>query len=319
MGGAASGRPLVAVASSQFALHDRRPLEILEASGAEVRLNATGRRPTAAELIELAGDADGVIAGLERYDASSLPGLRRLRCISRIGVGLDNIDLDLARSNGVAVLTTPIAATGAVAELAAALVLALLRDLVRQDALVRRGEWRALESHLLRGRRLTIVGLGRIGRRIAEVLRPFEPDLAAVDPLADADWCAAHRVTRLDLDAGLRRAAVLVIAAAKDPDRPLRLAAAELAKLPRGAVLVNVARGGMVDEDALATALRDGHLAGAGLDVFEQEPYAGPLRDLPNVIMSPHAATSAVEARIEMEIESVENVLRSLSAYPSDR
>ncbi|MBM4433625.1 MAG: D-glycerate dehydrogenase, partial [Chloroflexi bacterium] len=113
-----------------------------------------------------------------------------------------------------------------------------------------------------------------------------------------------------------RRAAVLVIAAARDPERPLRLGAADLAALPRRAVLVNVARGGMVDEAALFDALRDGRVAGAGLDVFEREPYDGPLRELPNVIMSPHAATSAVEARIAMEIESVENVLRSISAYP---
>jgi len=309
-------RPVVAVASSQFAVHDRRPLAMLEASGADVRINATGRRPSAAELAALAGDADAVIAGLERYDAASLPALRRLRCISRIGVGLDNVDLDLARSRGVEVLTTPLAATGAVAELAVAFILALLRDLVRQDGLVRRGDWRAVESHLLRGRALTIIGLGRIGRRIVELLAPFGAEVAAVDPFADADWCAAHRVARVGLEAGLRRAAVLVIAAARDPERPLRLGAADLAALPRRAVLVNVARGGMVDEAALFDALRDGRVAGAGLDVFEREPYDGPLRELPNVIMSPHAATSAVEARIAMEIESVENVLRSISAYP---
>ncbi|MBM4434410.1 MAG: hypothetical protein FJ028_04750, partial [Chloroflexi bacterium] len=199
-------RPVVAVASSQFAVHDRRPLAMLEASGADVRINATGRRPSAAELAALAGDADAVIAGLERYDAASLPALRRLRCISRIGVGLDNVDLDLARSRGVEVLTTPLAATGAVAELAVAFILALLRDLVRQDGLVRRGDWRAVESHLLRGRALTIIGLGRIGRRIVELLAPFGAEVAAVDPFADADWCAAHRVARVGLEAGLRRA-----------------------------------------------------------------------------------------------------------------
>lgn len=303
-------RQVIAVALAEFGVHDARPLELLKASGAELRMNRSGHRPDREELVELARDAVGIIAGLEPYDGRTLPRLPLLRCISRCGVGVDNIDLDLAMQRGVTVLNTPVSPTDAVAELAVGMVIALLRDLVRQHLLMRAREWRRTETHLLRDRRVTVVGLGRIGRRTVELLRPFGPDLMGVDPAADRSWCDSHGVLLGEITEGLRHAEVLIIVAAKDPRSPMRIGRHELAMLPPRAILVNVARGGLVDEEALASALRSGQLAGAGLDVYEDEPYSGPLCDVDGVILTPHAATSSVEARVAMELECIDKMLR---------
>lgn len=303
----------IVVALTEFVRHDRRPLALLEKSGRAFRLNPTGVRPDRETLPALAQGATGIVAGPEPYDAAMLDRLPSLRCISRCGVGVDNIDLEAARARGIAVLSTPAATTEAVAELALTFILALHRNLVRQAASMRRREWVRPESHLLAGRRVALVGLGRIGRRLVELLTPFRVHLTGVDPLPDLAWCAAAGVAPLPLADALSGANVVSIQAAVDPAHPLRLGAAELALLPRGAMLVNVARGSLVDEGALHAALSSGHLAGAALDVYSEEPYRGPLCDLESVILTPHSATDAVESRVAMETKAVENLLRFLA------
>lgn len=308
----AASPSLIFVALQEFARYDRRPLELLERSGFRYRLNATGERLHADRLVETAADAEGVVAGLESYDAATLGRLPRLRCISRCGVGVDNIDLEFARLRGVAVLNTPDSPAEAVAELALAMMLALARNLPRQAQLMRGRRWERVEAHLIAGRAVALVGLGRIGRRLAELLAPFGMRRYGVDPRADAAWCRANEVTLVSLQEALAAVDFVSIQAAKDPRHPLRLASAELAMLRRGAFIVNVARGGMVDEGALYEALRSGHLAGAALDVYAEEPYQGRLCDLENVILTPHAATATVETRSAMETESVDKLIRFL-------
>jgi D-3-phosphoglycerate dehydrogenase len=262
-------RPVVAVALSEFGVHDRTPLDVLERGGLDVRMNRLGRRLQPHELIALAGDADGIIAGLERYDEAILDALPRLRCISRCGVGVDNIDMDAVRRRGIAVANTPNAPTDAVAELAVAMILALLRDLVPQHLSMRQRTWRRTPTRLMKGRSVVVIGLGRIGRRTVEILEAFGAHPIGVDPMADRAWCESRGVPVLDLASALPRAEVLVMVAAKDPHHPLRIGGSDLTLMPRGAIVVNVARGGLIDEDALADALRSGHIAGAGLDVYE--------------------------------------------------
>lgn len=303
----------ILVALTEFARRDRRPLTVLETSGQTFRLNQTGARLDRNTLPTLAQGVVGIVAGAETYDAAMLDRLPDLRCISRCGVGVDNIDLPAAHERGVAVMNTPSATTEAVAELALTFILALHRNLIRQAASMRRREWVRPESHLLAGRRVALVGLGRIGRRLAELLAPFGVRLTGVDPFPDLAWCAKAAVTPLPLAEALATADVVCIQAAVDRARPLRLGAAELALLPRGAMVVNVARGTFIDEDALHAAVSSGHLGGAALDVYGAEPYRGPLCDLEGVILTPHSATDAVESRAAMETQAVENVLRFLA------
>lgn len=308
-----TARPLVAVTVSEFARRDPAPLGLLERSRLPFRLNTSGKRPNADELVALAHDAAGVVAGMEHYDAATLDRLPGLRCISRVGVGVDHIDLEAAQARGIVIAITPRAATDAVAELGLTFILALHRRLVPQANAMRRREWARTEAHLLRGRCVALLGLGRIGRRLAELLAPFQVRLLAVDPRADVAECARAGIELVALDDALRRADVVAVQAARESAHPLRIGRAELALCRPGAVLVNVARGSMVDGAALHDALTSGRLAAAALDVFEEEPYRGPLCELDNVILTPHSATDPTESRIAMETEAVENVLRTLA------
>jgi len=306
------------VTLSSFAEYDQGPLHLLQASGIPFAVNATGQRITTSQLIEQGSQATALVAGVERYDAATLEQLPALRCISRCGVGVDAIDLNAVRARGIAVLNTPTIPAQAVAELTIAMMLSVSRNLRAQANLMGERKWVRLESHLIAGRRVGVIGLGRIGRQVVELLEPFGARLMACDPLADAAWARAHGVSLVSLAELLRDSDIVSIHAAGASDLPLRLGSTELAGMKQGAILINVARGAMIDEDALHAALVSGHLAGAGLDVFVKEPYSGPLCDLPNVVLTPHSATLPVETRIAMETECVRKALDFLAGSLPD-
>lgn len=308
--GDAGSETLIFVALSTFAEHDPRPLAQLKASKYPFRIHRTGKRITTPELLRDGRDAALIIAGVEPYDAATLAELPALRCLVRCGVGVDAIDLNAARSRGITVLNTPDLPAVAVAELALAMFLSLSRNLRRQANSMSRREWNRLEAHLLGGRTVGLVGLGRTGRRVAELCRAFGAHVLASDPFAETSAARELGVELVPLEQLLRAADIVSLHAAKSADQPLMLGAVELAIMKRGAVLVNLARGGMVDEAALVDALQSGHLAGAGMDVFAQEPYTGLLCDFENVILTPHSATLTVETRARMELECVEKALR---------
>jgi D-3-phosphoglycerate dehydrogenase len=304
---------VIFVTLSTFAEYDQQPLEMLHASGVPFRVHGSGKRITTAELVAAGQEATVVIAGVEPYDRDTLARLPHLRCISRCGVGVDAIDLVAARERGVAVVNTPDAPVAAVAELAVTMMLALSRNLPRQAFAAQAREWTRLEAHLLGGRRVGIVGLGRIGRRVATLVRAFGSEVWAVDPAADGAWCAAHEVRPVPLEELLAGCDIVSIHAARSAAAPFTLGAAEMNRMRAGAILINLGRGDMVDELALHAALVSGHLFGAGLDVYPEEPYRGPLCDLPNVVLTPHSATLTVETRSEMERGCVRNALDFLA------
>jgi len=312
---------LIFVALSTFAERDRAPLAALEASPYPFRLHRTGARISRTELLETAADATVVIAGVEPYDAQTLDGLPRLKSIVRCGVGTDAVDLEGARRRGITVLNTPDVPSAAVAELALAMFLSLSRNLRAQGNLMQARKWTRLESHLLGARTVGLVGLGRIGRRVAELCRAFGARVMASDPMVDAVWAARYGVEMSTLDDVLSSADIVSLHAARTSSHPLHLGAPELMRMKRGAVLVNLARGGMVDEQALVEALQSGHLAGFGADVFETEPYTGPLCDFDQAILTPHSATMPLETRVAMEAECVDKAIRFLAGtiHPSER
>ncbi|HXG54545.1 MAG TPA: phosphoglycerate dehydrogenase [Vicinamibacterales bacterium] len=301
------------VTLSTFAEHDASPLNRLRQSGIPFSLNTTGKRVTPDQLAEEGGGATVLIAGVEKYDTATLARLPVLRCISRCGVGVDAIDLHAARARGISVVNTPDVPTQAVAELTLAMMLGLCRQLPRQSDLVRKREWKRLDAHLLSGRTVGLIGLGRIGRRVCELLKPFKVRLLAVDPLANVASACQEGIEVVTLARLLAAADIVSLHASSAGPAPLLLGEEELASMKTGAMIVNVARGSMVDEPALVRALKEGRLGGAALDVYPEEPYAGALCDLPNVILTPHSATLAVETRIAMELECVDKALRFLT------
>lgn len=303
---------MIFVTLSTFAEYTPEPIDMLERSGVPFRIHDTGKRITTPELLALGRDATALIAGVEPYDRATLEALPGLRCISRVGVGVDAIDLPAARERGVAVVNTPDPPTAAVAELALTMMLALCRNIPRQSREAAAGRWTRLEAHLLGARRVGIIGLGRIGRRVAMLARAFGAEVWAADPACDAAWCRANGVKPAALHEILEHCDIVSIHAARSASAPLLVGGAELARMRKGAALINLGRGDMIDEAALHAALTSGHLSGAGLDVYSKEPYSGPLTSLDNVVLTPHSATLTVETRADMEREAVRKALAVL-------
>lgn len=308
----------VTITATSFGKCDKEPLNLLEKSGLKVVLNPYGRTLKGNEIIELCEGATGIIAGTEILDVDTLECLTKtysqssvlspqsLKVISRCGAGLDNVDVNMANRLGIKVFNTPDAPTLAVAELTIGLMLNLLRKISQMDNELRRGQWDKKMGNILSGKRVGIKGFGRIGKKVAELLKPFDCEIAYADPFVEDGLLGLRRLSLGDL---LKWADIVTIHIGV---RERLIGEKELQLMKKGAWLVNTSRGGVVDEDALCEALENRHLAGAALDVFEQEPYAGPLRELDNVILTPHIGSYAKEARIKMEIQAVGNLLKGL-------
>lgn len=298
---------------STFAAFSERPRRMLAESRFNFEENPYGRRIKPDEVITLANGCRGIVAGVELYDAATLDSLPHLRCISRCGVGIDTIDLAHASKRRISILNTPDEPTIAVAELTLAMMLGLLRRLPHVDSLLHDRKWERLPGSLLAGKVVGIIGLGRIGRRVAEIVQAFDVTVIGVEPQPDMEWAGKNKVEILSLQDLLARADIVSLHASTTGDDPqLRIGSSELAQMKENSWLINMARGDMVDDNSLYDALKAGRLAGAGLDVFPQEPYSGPLCDSELVILSPHQATLTYETRTAMECRAVDNLLRFL-------
>ena len=299
----------IAIAPSSFAEDDKTPLHLLEAAGASIKPNPFGRRLNEAEIIEHLQGADGLLAGLEPLNRRVLESAApRLKALARVGIGMTNVDQDAARDLGIKVSNTPDGPVRAVAEMTVAALLALGRNLVPMNTALHAGEWKKLIGFGLDGLTVLIVGYGRIGRRTAELLRPFGAQLLVCDPLLDtAPPSGGERC--VPLEQGLAEADVVSLHAS---GTACLIGAAQFAQMKPGAILLNSARGELVDEAALAAALESGHVAGAWFDAFWQEPYQGPLTRFPQVLLTPHTGTYTRQCRRDMETQAVKNLLRDL-------
>jgi D-3-phosphoglycerate dehydrogenase len=286
---------------------DGEGLELL-ASEPALRLDVAPTLPPA-ELLGRIGEYDALIGrSATRISDELLRRGTRLRVVGRAGVGVDNIAIDTATELGIAVINAPAGNTVAVAELFFGSLIALLRHIPRADASMHAGRWD--RSHLLgselRGRTLGIVGLGRIGSEVARRARAFGMPLVAYDPyIADERFQALHALRAASLDELLATADVLTIHTPLTDETTRMIGRRELAKLPPGAVVANLARGGIVDEDALGAALASGELRGAVIDAFGVEPLPAdhPLRSAPNALLTPHIGASTAEAQRNVAVD----------------
>lgn len=243
-----------------------------------------------------------------------------LQVVGRAGVGVDNIDLETATRRGVAVVNAPTGNILAVAEHTLALLLALARRIPQADASLKRGEWRRRDfmGVQVRGKTLGIVGLGRVGTEVARRALALGMRVLAHDPFVSPERAQRLGVEMVSLERVLAEADFLTLHTPLTEDTRRLIGRRELARMKRGAYLINTARGGVVDEEALLEALEEGHLAGAGLDVFAQEPPGPtPLVCHPRVVATPHLGASTAEAQAEVAREVVEQVLAVLRGQPA--
>ncbi len=302
----------ILISTSSFAQSDRAPLDLLEAAGMSVTLNPYGRKLKKEESTALLENVTGLIAGTETLDRSVLERATELRVISRVGTGIDNIDLQAARELGIVVYNTPDAVVDAVAELTVAGILNLLRHIARTDRDIRSGSFEKRMGALLRGKTVGIIGLGRVGKQVARLLQPFRVNIVAVDWVRDDKFADEYDVEYASTDEVIASADILTLHLTYSPEVEHLLDRRRLLACKEGALIVNCARGGLIDEAALYELLRDGHLGGAYLDAFEQEPYTGALRDLDNVLLTAHMGSYAAECRAQMELEAAQNLVNHL-------
>ena len=315
-------RKSVFITSPTFAKVVKTPLENLLRQGYDVSRNETGRSLTPEEILSRAKEADAVIASTESFH-DTIGRFPRLRLISRTGIGLDSVPLKRCKELGVRVHYTPDAVTDAVAEMAVGAMIAMARGLVQTDRLIREGKWIRHVGPGIGGRTVGIVGFGRIGKSLANLLTVFKPGeilLNDVRNLAgetrDFTRSTGFQPQTADLESLLERSDYVSLHVPANPTTKNMIDAGKLALMKREAFLVNYARGGVVNETDLSRALEEGALAGAALDVFSEEPYRGALRSRPETLLSAHMGSCSVEGRLKMDTQAADAVIRFFEGLP---
>lgn len=285
-------------------------------SKADVKLNRYGRALTEEELIENLRDVDAVWAGGDPYTEKVIRSAKKLRIIARDGVGLDRVDMKAATEAGIVVTIAPTVCES-VADLSLALILCVARKILVSDRAVRAQEWglrRKFIGRDVHGATLGIIGLGRIGSGVARRARGFNMHVLAYDPYLKPEAAEELGVECVDLDTLLRSSDIVAVHAPLTKETRGMIGEREIGLMKEGAFIVNVARGAIIDEAALIKALKEGRLAGAGLDVLELEPPSpdNPLLKMENVVLTPHMGNETKEAFRRVSFQAVEEVISVL-------
>ena len=306
--------PKVLITTVPFAERNRLPIEMLESNGIEYLVNPLGRKLKESELATMAADFDVLIAGTEPITDAVMANAPKLKLISRVGIGLDSVDLLAAERRGITVSYTPDAPAPAVAELTLALMLSLLRLVHVANLQLHKGHW---ERHF--GRRIAeitvgIIGTGRVGARVLRRIPAFgtprvlvndiNPDLRLV-PELKLEWVTKDEI--------FRNADLISLHLPLTPQTKNMVRREQLLQMKPDAMIINTSRGGIINEHDLAEVLRSGHLSGAAVDVFEHEPYSGELASIDRCLLTSHMGSMSVDCRTRMEIEATEEAVRFLT------
>lgn len=304
----------IVITPRTFGKLDPAPIDMLTQAGYDLILNPFDRLLNEEELMGLIPEAHGLIVGLDPVSVKVLKKARQLKVISKYGVGTDNIDLDTATSMGILVLNAPGTNSGAVAELALGLMLAVARHISESDRKTRLGVWQSYRGIELWGKTLGIIGTGRTGRELALRARGFNMVLICHDINQDEAWAHETGATYLPMKDILRKADVLSLHIPLTDTTHHIISAQELSLMKKSAVLINTARGELVDESALHEALANQRLAGAGLDVWETEPPVDSrLTEFDNVVLTSHIGAHTLEATKAMGKLASMNLIEALS------
>ena len=307
-----SNKIKIVISSRSFGKIESGALNLLKNKGLEAILNPYDRKMTEEEIINLADGAVGIIAGTEKITKNIISNVPDLKVISRYGVGLDNVDLQAAEEKGVIVYNTPETPALAVAELTLSLILSLLRKTSKADNQIRNNSWNPEMGNLLSNKTVGIMGLGRIGKKVVELLQPFHCKMLAYEIKPDKEFISKFKVDVVTKDELLRKSDLVTIHLPSTEETRLFIGKIEFSMMKKSACLINTSRGDLIDENALYTALKTNEIAGASLDVFEKEPYNGKLIELDNVVLTPHIGSSTIETRKDMDIEAVKNLIKGL-------
>jgi len=309
--------PKALITTVPFADKDSLPLHLLEKAGVEYLINPIGRKLKEDELAEMISDFDVLIAGTEPITEKVMERAKNLKLISRVGIGLDSVDLLTAEKLGIYVSYTPDAPAPAVAELTIGMMLTLLRHVHVASSQMHQGLW-----HRYFGRRISeitigVIGAGRIGRGVIDRLSSFKPHKVLVNDInnccefSSMSWVQSATKEAIYSEADLISLHVPLTAQTKDMIR-----FEQLKTMKEDAIIINTSRGGIINELDLAKVLNEGHLTAAAVDVFEKEPYDGGLASIDRCLLTSHMGSMSVDCRTRMEIEATEEAVRFLTGKP---
>jgi len=309
--------PKALITTVPFADKNRLPLELLENAEVDCLINPLNKKLTEDELAEMVTDFDVIIAGTEPITAKVMDNASNLKHISRVGIGLDSVDLMAAEQRGIKVSYTPDAPAPAVAELTIGMMLTLLRSVHVSNSQMHAGQWHRFFGRRLSNVTIGIIGAGRIGMGVIKHLQGFgnphilvndiEPDLQFGDQY-ELEWVSKEQI--------YREADVVSLHLPLTGKTKNMIRTEHLRMMKEDAIILNTARGGIINEDDLYDVLQTGHLSGAVIDVFDFEPYTGKLRDIERCLLTAHMGSMSVDCRTRMEIEATEEAVRFLTGKP---
>jgi D-3-phosphoglycerate dehydrogenase len=286
----------------------------LEQQVKQVIYNKTGKPLSSQQVAEMLPGIDGYIAGLDQIDPQALATVDNLKIIVRYGVGIDKVDLKTAKEKDIIVSNTPGANSASVAELALTMILMLARQIPTAVQAIKNGGWPRLPGLSLEGKTIGIIGLGAIGKHLAIRLSAFNCELQAYDPFADEAFAKNHGVKLVPINHLISNADFISLHIPVLPETQQMVNEEFIQNMKKGSFLINTARGELVEENALLEGLRSGHIRGAGLDAFTQEPpdTSNPLLSMPQVICTPHLGAQTDGATNNMGRMALDECLRVL-------
>lgn len=289
-------------------------LQRLQEFAGEIKFNPKGKPLDEDELIPLLRGCDGYIAGLDFITGKVLAACDGLKVISRYGAGVDRVDLEAAKARGITVCNTPGANAQAVADLAVGLILSAARRIPALDRKTREGRWTRSTGMEIYGKTIGILGLGAIGKSVAKRAQGFAMRVMAYDPYINELYAKENGILAADFDSVIRESDIISLHLPLTAETKYIISGEVMRSMKPGAIIVNTARGGLIDEAAACELLRSGHLGGLGLDAYEREPPEhSPLFELDNVVLTPHTAAHTLEATANMADMSVRNLIDVLS------
>ncbi|MGW8426250.1 phosphoglycerate dehydrogenase [Peribacillus simplex] len=304
----------VLITPRSFGKHCKKPIQMLQDAGYHVLLNPYNRILSKSEMKAAVKDVEGIIVGVDPLDEEVLKEAKNLRAISKYGVGTDNIDLDYATNHQIPVSIAVGANSNAVADYAMALMLATARRVTTIDAKCRQKDWTKITTVDVHGKTLGLIGIGNIGKGVAKRAKGFDMKILAFDLMKDEEFARKHGITYVEsINDILSDSDFISLHLPLNDNTRHLISYKEFEMMKSTAVIINTARGGLINEDALEKALKNNYIWGAGVDVFEQEPPSNlDLLSLDNIVIGSHCAASTIQAVDNMGIFSSQNLLESM-------
>jgi D-3-phosphoglycerate dehydrogenase len=304
----------VLITTVPFGQKDRTPLDLLEKNNIEYLINPFNKKLTEDELLDLVFDFDVIIAGTEQISNRVMGKANNLKMISRVGIGLDSVDLVSAEKRGIKVSYTPDAPAPAVAELTMGMMLTLLRSVHVSSSQMHSGKWYRFFGRRLSKVTIGIIGIGRIGSKVLEHLKGFESprilvnDISVKDDISNnfnVEWSSKEEIYKQSDIVSLH---LPLTGKTKD-----MIKKKHLLSMKTDAIIINTSRGGIINENDLYEVMQSGHLSGAAIDVFNNEPYSGDLKNIERCLLTAHMGSMSADCRTRMEIEATEEAVRFLT------